>query len=200
MFSFQDTPSTSKREELPEAIAAWPTLPPNFIAASIQPVDAPGEQDSGQHGDPEASDNPRLGSLLAVSDDTGHVHCFLDGSYPLGAVLVEADSTTSSLQKDTQSPVLLSHQRSRSGKTTLLPALVELPLLNTRIPRDMARLSTTARELVWYAMRIMDEMHATWFGSGTQLGAREPGTRWLKTLDDLQVQVGACMHVFAFFD
>jgi anaphase-promoting complex subunit 4 len=145
------------------------------------------------------SDDPKVNSILAVSDDTGHMHCFLDGSYPLGAISVRERSTTISLWKDINNPVLFAHQRSQTGRTTLHPTRVELPLLNVRIPRDLARISTTARELVWYTMRVLDEMHVAWLGSGTQIGAREPGIRWLKSLDDLQAQMGACMHGTAIF-
>ena len=183
----------SKKSDLPEAIASWPTLPPDLLAASIQPADS--------SADPEKlkSDDPKVNSILVVSDDAGHMHCFLDGSYPLGAISVSAGSMTASLWKDINNPVLFAHQRSQMGGTTLRPTRVELPLLSVRIPRDLARISTTARELLWYTMRVLDEMHVAWLGSGTQIGAREPGIRWLKSLDDLQAQMGACMHGTAIF-
>ncbi|KAI0307739.1 anaphase-promoting complex, cyclosome, subunit 4-domain-containing protein [Multifurca ochricompacta] len=193
LFSFQSASSSSmsKQSDLPEAIAAWPTLPPDFLAASIQPADVAGEQDASHLKDLNKSDDSKMNSILVVSDDTGHIHCFLDGSYPLGAILIGANSTTVSLRKDPQNPILSAHQQSHMGGTTLCPTRVELPLLNMRIPRELARTSTTARELLWYAMRVLDEMYVAWFGSGTQIGAREPGIRWLKSLDDLQAQMGA---------
>ena len=182
----------SKKSDLPEAIASWPTLPSDLLSASIQPADI---ADSEKH----KSDDPKVNSILVVSDDAGHLHCFLDGSYPLGAIFVRARSMTASLWKDLNNPVLFSHQRSLMGGTTLHPTRVELPLLSVRIPRDLARISTTARELLWYTMRVLDEMHVAWLGSGTQIGAREPGVRWLKSLDDLQAQTGTCMRGTAIF-
>jgi anaphase-promoting complex subunit 4 len=159
------------------------------------PADVTGEQNASHLEDLNKSDDSKMSSVLVVSDNTGRIHCFLDGSYPLGPVLVGADSTTASLRKHPQNPVFFAHQHSQMGRTTLHPTRVELPLLSTRIPRDLARISTTARELVWYAMRVLDDMHVAWFGSGAQLGAREPGIRWLNALDDLQAQMGACMRL-----
>ena len=182
----------SKNSDLPEAIASWPTLPPDLLSASIQPADIVNPE---KH----KSDDPKVNSILVVSDDTGYMHCFLDGTYPLGAIFVRARSMTASLWKDLSNPVFFAHQCSQTGGTTLHPTRVELPLLSVRIPRDMARISTTARELLWYTMRVLDEMHVAWLGSGTQIGAREPGIRWLKSLDDLQAQMGACMHGSAIF-
>ena len=191
LFSFQNASQMSKTSDLPEAIASWPTLPSDLLSASIQPDNAVPER--------QKSDDPKVNSILVVSDDAGHMHCFLDGSYPLGAIFIGARSTTASLWKDLNNPVLFVHQRSQMGGTTLHPTRVELPLLSMRIPRDLARISTTARELLWYTMRVLDEMHVAWLGSGTQIGAREPGIRWLKSLDDLQAQMGACMRVTAMF-
>lgn len=184
LFSFQSASQMSKTSDLPQAIASWPTLPSDLLSASIQPADI---------ADPEKlkSDDPKVNSILVVSDDAGYMHCFLDGSYPLGAISSGARSTTASLWKDLNNPILFAHQRSQMGETTLYPTRVELPLLNTRVPRDLARISTTARELLWYTMRVLDEMHVAWLGSGTQIGAREPGIRWLESLDDLQAQLGA---------
>ncbi|KAH9175287.1 anaphase-promoting complex, cyclosome, subunit 4-domain-containing protein [Lactarius sanguifluus] len=191
LFSFQNSSSISNKSDLPEAIAAWPTLPSDLLLASIQPTEAAGEQESSRPEDSNQSDDSTMQSILVVSDDTGRIHCFLDGSYPLGAILVREGSTTSSLRSDPQNPVFFAHQRSQVSGTTLIPTHVELPLLSSRIPRDLAKTSTTARELLWYAMRVLNELHVVWLGSGTQIGAREPGIRWLKSLDDIQVQMGA---------
>ncbi|KAI9454006.1 anaphase-promoting complex, cyclosome, subunit 4-domain-containing protein [Russula earlei] len=191
LFTFQNASSMSKRSDIPEAIATWPALPPDFLSASIQSGDGLREQDASDRENLYKSEDFKAHSILVVSDDTGRIHCFLDGSYPLGAVVVGPSSTTASLRKDPNSPVLLTHQRSEMSGTTFLPTRVELPLLGTRIPRDLAKISTSARELLWYAMRVLDEMHVAWFGSGTQMGAREPGIRWLKSLDELQAQADA---------
>ncbi|KAH9969035.1 anaphase-promoting complex, cyclosome, subunit 4-domain-containing protein [Russula dissimulans] len=168
LFSFQNASPMSKKSDIPEAVATWPALPPDLLSASIQSADsADSVQGAGDRGNLPNSDDAKVNSILVVSDDTGRIHCFLDGSYPLGAISVGPGSTTASIRKDPKNPVLFAHQRSEM-----------VPLLSTRIPRDLARISTTARELLWYAMR-----------SGTQIGAREPGIRWLKSLDDLQAQM-----------
>jgi len=192
LFSFQNPSSVSQKSDLPETIAAWPSLPADLLSASIQPTSVVGEQYSSRLEDSNKSDDATMDSILVVSDDTGRIHCFLDGSYPLGAILVREGSTTSSLRGDPQNSVFFAHQHSQMSGTTLTPTHVELPLLSTRIPRDLAKTSTSARELLWYAMRVLNEMHVVWFGSGTQIGAREPGIRWLKSLNDIQVQMGAC--------
>jgi anaphase-promoting complex subunit 4 len=105
----------SKKSDLPEAIASWPTLPPDLLAASIQPADS--------SADPEKlkSDDPKVNSILVVSDDAGHMHCFLDGSYPLGAISVGAGSMTASLWKDINNPVFFAHQRSQMGGDYFAP-------------------------------------------------------------------------------
>jgi len=184
----------SKTSDLPEAIATWPALPPDLLSASIQPGDTAGEQGASALENLDKTDDPKSNSILVVSDSMGRIHCFLDGSYPLGAISIRPGSTTASLRKDPLDPVLLVHQRSLMSGTSLLPTRVEMLLLGTRIPRDLARISTATRELLWYTMRVLDEMQAAWLGSGTQIGAREPGIKWLKSLDDLQVQMGACMR------
>ena len=199
LFSFQNASQMSRTSDLPEAIATWPALPPDLLSASIQPGDTAREQGASALENLDKTDDPKLNSILVVSDSTGRIHCFLDGSYPLGAISISPSSTTASLRKDPLNTVLLVHQRSQISGTTLLPTRVEMPLLSTRIPRDFAKISTATRELLWYTMRVLDEMHAAWLGSGTQIGAREPGIKWLKSLDDLQVQMGACMHSTIIF-
>jgi len=127
--------------------------------------------------------------ILAVSDSTGHLHSFLDGSYPLGPVTLMDNSTTASLFADFRSTKLFVHQRrtleSRTS-TTILPLSINMTLLEGRIPRDVAKVSTTARELLWYMMRVVEEMRVAWFGSGSQTGARELGIKWLQGLESLQ--------------
>lgn len=170
---------------MPTAIASWPALPSDLLAASIQHLARAGDLSK------ELSDinEANVNSILAASDSNGRLHCFLDGSYPLGAVQVNSGSTTTSLYRDPNVPVLFAHLHTPSGpstRTTLLPVSVDLSLLRTRIPRDVARASTTARELLWYTMRVVDEMRVAWLGSESQPGGREPGNKWLQTLEGLQ--------------
>ena len=58
--------------------------------------------------------------------------------------------------------------------------------------RDVARVSTSARELAWYTFRVIKEMRATWFGSDTNQGARDMGAKWLRALDERQLEKYGC--------
>lgn len=130
-----------------------------------------------------------MNSLLVVADDLGHLHWFLDGSYPLGAIQLSPVTSTASLFKNPKQPVFLAHpQKSVDSAvfTELRPTSVELPLLKTRKARDLAKLSSTTRELVWYVTRVVKEMRAVWFGSDTSSGARELGPKWIRALESKQ--------------
>ncbi|KAI0068360.1 hypothetical protein BV25DRAFT_1793503 [Artomyces pyxidatus] len=189
LFAFQGMQMRpAPKANMPAAIAAWPALASDPLTAAIQPSARVGEVDPSAEEFNDA-DETNLNSILAVSDSGGRLHCFLDGSYPLGAIRINASSTTTSLYHDLKAPILFAHQRTaigRSAVTSMLPVPVHLTLLGTRIPRDVARISTTARELLWYTMRVMEELRVAWYGSDTQTGAREPGIKWLQTLDSLQ--------------
>lgn len=141
-----------------------------------------------------------MNNLLVVADDLGNLHWFLDGSYPLGAVQLSPGASTASLFKDPKQPIFLAHpQKSVDNAifTELRPISVELPLLKTRKPRDLAKLSSTTRELVWYVMRVVKEMRAVWFGSNTLSGARELGPKWIRALESKQKeQFGREFHCY----
>ena len=124
-----------------------------------------------------------MDSVLAVADDAGHLHCFLDGSYPLGIIAAMAPCITSmSLAKDED--MLFAHPRFTDPKmTSLRPAVIHLPYLQQRTLRDVARVSSSVRELVWYAMRVVKDMRAAWFGGEAQSGARELGPKWIRALE-----------------
>lgn len=64
--------------------------------------------------------------------------------------------------------------------------LVEYPLLAHRKSRDLAKLSTAARELTWYAIRVVNEMREVWYGSDGNTGARELGPKWISMLEAKQ--------------
>ncbi|KAI0051696.1 hypothetical protein FA95DRAFT_1534014 [Auriscalpium vulgare] len=190
LFAFQGfQTSAAPKANVPAAIASWPVLPPDFLAASIQhPVRAGGASDLSAE---ELSDInvTTVNSILAVADTNGRLYCFLDGNYPLGVIEIQAQSRTTSLYHDSKAPVLFAHLSSGSGtssSTTLRPVPIELSLLRSRIPRDVARVSSTARELLWYTMRVVDEMRVAWFGSDSQMGGRDPGIKWLQTLEGMQ--------------
>lgn len=70
--------------------------------------------------------------------------------------------------------------------TSSVPSTVRLPLLDKRMPMDVAKASTVARELLWYTIRVVDEMRTAWQGSNTQTSARDQGAKWLRSLEALQ--------------
>ena len=118
----------------------------------------------------------------------GNVHLFLEGSYPLGNVRLGAEVTPRSLYKLRE--FLFLHpgpaSDSSSPAVALQPSIFKLPYLTGRHYRDVARVSSAARELVWYAMRVVKEMRAAWFGSDTNAGARDLGQKWVNALEQRQ--------------
>lgn len=84
---------------------------------------------------------------------------------------------------------MFAHQLRKSkgvSATSSVPSTVRLPLLDKRMPMDVARASTVARELLWYIIRVVEEMRTAWQGSNTQTSARDQGIKWLKSLEALQ--------------
>jgi anaphase-promoting complex subunit 4 len=128
-------------------------------------------------------DDRNTDSILCVGDDMGNIHCFLDGSFPLGALSFNTNHATASLFKDSEKPMFFAHIRRGAQATDLVPTIVKLPLLESRVVRDVARTSSAVRELTWYIMRSLKEMRTSWFGSDFQSGARELGPKWIKTLE-----------------
>ena len=169
-------------------IKSWPALLSDLQAASIATAVQLDQNDASRSSDAKFHD-ANLDSILAIADDLGHVHCFLEGTYPLGAVRVSSETLTPSLFKDPRLPVFFAHPQKapdREITATLQPVIISVPLLKTTMPRDLAKLSSTARELVWYVTRVVKEMRAVWFGSETSNGAREIGPKWIRTLETRQ--------------
>jgi anaphase-promoting complex subunit 4 len=165
--------------KFPDIIASWPTLPSDPVAASIKAPHVgshPGEE-------LDEVDDRNIDSILCAGDDMGNIHCFLDGSFPLGTLLFNTNHATASLFKDPEKPIFFVHHRTDASATDVAPTLVKLPLLEGRIVRDVARTSSAVRELAWYIMRSVKEMRTAWFGSELQSGARELGPKWVKALE-----------------
>jgi anaphase-promoting complex subunit 4 len=161
----------------------------DHLAASISPPTQEGSQHTSPVQQGEGAGNANTNSILAVADDLGLVNFFLDGTYPLGAVALSPGISTPSLFKHPQDPTFLAHTQNSIHNTVitgLQATMIELPLLRTRKPRDLAKLSSTTRELVWYATRVVREMRAVWFGSDTSSGARELGPKWIRALETKQ--------------
>ncbi|OBZ78996.1 Anaphase-promoting complex subunit 4 [Grifola frondosa] len=184
LFAFQSTHSKpTPQPSLPTVIASWPTLPSDLASASIASVKL-GTQHALEEGLDEVDDS-NVNSILTISDDRGHIHCFLDGSYPLGDVSLGKKCSITSLYK--LNDAFIAHAQASvpdDGQLTALrPFVIRLPHLKGRILRDVARVSSSARDLVWYIMRVVKEMRTAWFGSASQIGARELGPKWVRALE-----------------
>jgi len=189
IFAFQGSQTRSgSKSSQPESIRSWPALLRDRLTASISSHTQESQRNvSNQQGD--GTGDPNTNSILAIADDLGHVRCFLDGTYPLGAISLSPETSTPALFKHPKNPVFLAHcQRliDNTVTTDLHPTVIELPLLRTRKPRDLAKLSSTTRELIWYTIRVVKEMRVVWFGSDTSNGARELGPKWIQALETKQ--------------
>jgi anaphase-promoting complex subunit 4 len=135
-------------------------------------------------------DDSNENSLLIVTNDLGCMNCFLDGSFPLGSISLGTDLAVLSLTKRPTCPVLLAHLCKLISNTNtdifLPPVVVGIPLFEHRQLRDLAKLSSTARELIWYAMCVVQEMHNVWSGSEASSGAQELGPRFIQALQSKQ--------------
>ncbi|KAF7306941.1 DEAD-domain-containing protein [Mycena indigotica] len=189
LFAFQGSHTKSNQKTpLPEVINTWPILDSDPAVASmssrVKPVDS-----TNKHLD--VPDEANLDSILVVTDDSGRAHFFLDGSYNLGAIHLGANISIPSLSKVPQEPDFIVHVQSAAhdlSSTPLSPRYLKLPMLKQRYVRDMARLSTTSRELVWYCMRVVKEMRVAWFGSENLSGAREIGPQFIRSLENRQTE------------
>ncbi|THV04922.1 hypothetical protein K435DRAFT_835171 [Dendrothele bispora CBS 962.96] len=184
IFAFQGSQTQSPRKSsIPDVIKSWPMLQNDPLAASIDAVN--------RTIDPalDDPDDTNIDSILAVADDSGCVAFYLDGTYHIGTLELGSGVAVSDIFKHPQQPRFMVHlQRDIDGSKTqcIEPSWIFLPLLETRKVRDFAKLSTTARELVWYIMRVVEEMRAVWMGSETNTGACELGPKWLRSFENSQ--------------
>lgn len=185
---------------LPETISTWPTLPSSLSLASIQSPSKLGTQPSRPGEELDEVDNANTDSILAIANDIGHIHYFLDGAYPMGYTSMGEDLSVVSLTHSPRRSTFFAHVRSSHPDvgliTRLRPSTIELTLLGTRHPRDVAHASSAARELVWYAMCVVREMRESWFGSNIHVGARELGPKWLRALERRQTEQFGRKEVF----
>ena len=148
-----------------------------------------GSQESRPGEELDEIDDANVNSILVVSDDAGSIYTFLDGSYPLGVIELGSPCSVLSLHKHEDAALFLHTQILASNNiryTATRPTTIQVPFLGPRFHRDLARASSTCRELAWYAMRVVKEMRAAWFGSQSQTGARELGPNWVKILERKQ--------------
>ncbi|KAJ7181678.1 anaphase-promoting complex, cyclosome, subunit 4-domain-containing protein [Mycena crocata] len=187
LFAFQGSQTRSNpKSSLPEVIKSWPTLNSDPMVASMG---SQVKQLDPSNGHLDVADDANIDSILVVTDNAGYIHCFLDGSYHLGPISLGPSLLIPSLFKHPKLPVLIIHPQEvvdGASSTDLPPLYVRLLMLEDRQIRDMARVSTSSRELVWYCIRVVKEMRAVWFGSESLSGARELGPKWIRALEKKQ--------------
>ena len=144
-------------------------------------------------------DSSNLNSILLVTDNLGHIFGYLDGTFPFGSISLKSHAGFKSMVKHPSRPYFLGHVQA-NGKTFLAPTSIDIPLLAQRKSRDLAKLSSTARELTWYMLRVVKEMRSIWYGSESNTGARELGPKWVLALETKQKeQFGRKIVFLSFF-
>ncbi|KAJ7071011.1 anaphase-promoting complex, cyclosome, subunit 4-domain-containing protein, partial [Mycena amicta] len=188
LFAFQGSHTrSSPKISLPDVIQNWPSLDSDPTVASMSSGVKPADSSNGHL---DVPDDANVDSILVVTDNAGCAHFFLDGSYNLGPVHLGVNISSPSLAKLSQDPTFIIHVQEAVNnvqRTKLYPLYVQLPMLKERDVRDMARLSTSSRELVWYCMRVVKEMRLAWFGAENISGAREIGPQWVRAFENRQV-------------
>ncbi|KIJ27172.1 hypothetical protein M422DRAFT_784993, partial [Sphaerobolus stellatus SS14] len=213
LYSFQGIlpTSTTKTPKLPSAIANWPALPPDLIAASIKPFPRPGDpqrRPGGPHeevlDDVRVENSPNYDSLVVAADERGRCHFFMDATYPLGSISVgqALDGTTCQLASviipPLRSSILthLTYRNNEHGLTNLVPVSANISPLRTPQAREVARASSAARELMWYMIRAVEHMRAIWMGSNEHEAAGSIGPKWVKEIESRQQMHGSGGSVY----
>lgn len=160
----------------------------------MKPTDAPRYRQESEEELDEVDDR-NTNSILCAGDDMGNIHCFLDGSFPLGTFLFNTKFPIASMYKIPDEPTFSINIRTAETGTCLVPTIVDMTLLKRRSVRDVARTSSTARELTWYIMRCVQEMQKFWYGQDLQGGARTMGPKWVEALERKQAQFGRTSRV-----
>ncbi|KAF9229304.1 hypothetical protein BS17DRAFT_689834 [Gyrodon lividus] len=188
LFAFQGTQTRIvPQQTTPKSINQWPSLVPSLEDASIGSSSSAGGARSKvkePRGSAQALEDDD--SILALIDGRGVLHCFLDGSYFIGSVTPTDGLRSATLFKHPHEPLLLLHPQNSDSdplSTGMQPLSVDIPLLATAQVRDFARLSSAARELTWYIMRVINEVRESWFGWESITGARDIGIKWVQALE-----------------
>ncbi len=201
LFAFQGSHTgVDSQTDTPEVIKTWPTLELDLTSASMGSANPDLHVDSAIGEVPDDADDANVNSILVALDSVGRMHCFLDGSYPLGTANVGGSLSVSSLYKHPKRPTFYAYPCQTSillTSTALETVTIDIPLLQQRQVRDMAKLSTIVRQLSWYIMRLGKEMNVSWFGSDTVQAARDMGAKWIQGLKARrQAFTGRCLAVF----
>ncbi len=145
-------------------------------------------------------------SLLIVGDSSGSLHFFLDGFYALGRLHLGVDCLPISIQVSPLPPfnvvtdpvpdarIFIFATRLASNRfgtlTNARAASLRFPLLYQQITREMARTSTTIKELLVFSTSVTREMQEAWMGTESREGARKLGSKWLTYLENVQAAHG----------
>lgn len=173
-------------------ISSWPTLPTDPLAAGI--CVSPRETHIGPGDELDEKDVTNVDSLLVAADNAGQIYCFLDGSYPLGAVSLGSGCEAKTIMKNNEANTLLVHAEFRPQDTrtpvlnNVFPLEIEVPLLNAKSARLVAENCSAARDLAWYTIRVLREMKRIWFGGDGHAGARDFNANYIRGLQERQAR------------
>ena len=152
---------------------------------------APGE-------DLDVKDYSNVDSILVVSDAAGQVHLFLDGTYPLGRFQIHPSCNVSRVYQAFEGSKLFVNAHICAANNewhNLVPLVINFPLLQKKATRHIAESSTSARELLWYVIRVIKDMRRLWFGVDGHDGARSMNSNWAKGLEERQVKFNCTSFV-----
>ncbi|KAL5495217.1 hypothetical protein ACEPAI_680 [Sanghuangporus weigelae] len=194
LFAFQAGQARrgAKTSALPDVISSWPTLPSDPLAAGISV--SPRENDNRPGDELDEKDSTNVDSLLVAADSSGQIYCFLDGSYPLGAISLGPGCEAKTIMKDNEADTLLVHAEFRPQDTrtpvlnNVFPLVIQVPLLNAKSTRLIAENCSAARELAWYTVRVVKEMKRAWFGGDGHAGARDFNANYIRGLQERQAR------------
>ena len=200
-FSFgTDITSRARTETAPDAIDEWPHFEDTLHLASIAASDNAPEDDPDDGGRAVdyqhiSDEDPLVNSLIIVSTNVGWLLPYLDGAvrFPLGYIhgvpakshILEVSAAPGSDHGTISS--LNVHAFHASVGTNAVPQRLDMSLLPTKTLREVARVSSAARDLLWYAIRVTHSMREGWVGSGaegSEEGAHILGRKFLKNVED----------------
>ncbi|KZT54382.1 hypothetical protein CALCODRAFT_485585 [Calocera cornea HHB12733] len=188
IFSLSKDKTASQSSTLPPHLLAFPSLLVDRLDASIQPQRGQDTPSSRIKDDEAIASCANDGSLLVVSDDTGVVHFFLDGTYPLGYFSLGGDCVPYAVHMISDQRILMVAFHRGDGSNGedghyVGGASLMLPLLATRPLRTTAVISSLLRDLLVLTQQAVDEMAKAWMGSDGLEGAKDIGARWFQTLE-----------------
>ncbi|EKM52609.1 uncharacterized protein PHACADRAFT_261151 [Phanerochaete carnosa HHB-10118-sp] len=201
LFAFSRTrTATPASDSLPQSISSWPTLPQDLLLASIQPRSTASKNNKRPGEELDEVDSSNINSILYVctvssgaqrDDGECRIYAWLDGSYPLGSILLPhpVHSINQLNKMDNMTyfihPSLLAPS-SGYRATTLHPLRLSLPSMAAPLPRRVAQTASSTRALTWYILRVVKELRDAWFGTSANPGARMVGQNWVQGLERRQ--------------